>query len=243
MRVKSLVDTGKLIKGAIYDVYRLQNVKKNSYYTRGYLTIQFKNGKSSTFTVHNFTMEDGSSIPEINWVSDSQKSEWSDYETTKIKQDNIKKGDFVVYNRNISVNLIRGKKYLVTDVKTQKQGSWINIHIKVEGSNRFYQSYNFRKCTVAEIREMSLNSILSDDNKIDVEIIEKGIRKIDKLSKEKKEKELIRVLLTSMADPYRHNLSVIEWSIKKTGKNYKLNENDFNEVLKLTTEELINKYQ
>jgi hypothetical protein len=157
---------------------------------------------------------------------------------TKIDQ-NLKSGDYVVPIHDGLKTLIRGKKYKVIEVSfiTHKNSSWVEIKIKLEGSNRFYTSYNFRKCTNQESREITLKSLF--DESTGTESVNKHKRKFDYFSEDEKKSILVRFLIASCNDRFRNKIDIMDWTIQKTAKNYSLKREDFDLVKDLNLMDVI----
>ena len=236
MKVKSKVNTKRLVKGSIYEVTKLYNSNSNqNKYYRSRITIKLNDGVTQTFSINNFKMEDGTDIPQIDYVSEWWKLNYINPYDLRINESNIKEGDFVIYLRNSHRSLITDKKYKVekVNIRTYKSpygNSHSEVEIKVEGSTRFYKSYSFRKCTMEETRDTNLKLVFGED--ADVMIVDKKKRKIDIFTEEEKQKILLEILFKSAVDKNRNNLSVVDWAISKIGYTFKLNTNDFTELLK-----------
>lgn len=250
MRVICIGNTKRLVKGAIYDVMRLDNLdtSKGKSYFRPRILIKLNETLSGGFNIKNFKLEDGSPIPEMNWESSEWQSKSIDWNHGRIKEDNIKKGDYVIYTRNSHKSLVQGKKYKVDDInivkhKTNWGGtshtSWVEVEIKIEGSSRFYKTYSFRKCTPQEARDIALNVLF--DEETGVEKVDKNIRKIDKYESSVKEQILIKVLLSAALDSNRNNMSIVQWAISKTAPQYSLQESDFTSLLNNPLITILNK--
>jgi hypothetical protein len=239
MKIISKINTAKLVKGMTYDVIKLNNSsqRKSGYYIRKFVEVKLNENTTYTFSVNNFTTENGDPLPEIDWTSEQFKNKIQEYESTKITPETIKAGDYVVYLRKDHVGLITGKKYKINNVKINNYNRWADIEIQIEGSHRYYKSYSFRKCTVEEVRKMSLGVFF--DEKPDVQKIDYNKRKIDQFDEEQKVKILSALLFTSSLDRNRNNLSVVEWAIQKTGKSYKLTPEDFESIANLTLKEIL----
>lgn len=236
MKVISKVNTKRLVKGSSYDVVKLQNSNSNqNRYHRGRVTIKLNDDVTQGFSINNFKMENGSDLPQIDFVSDWWKLNHINPWDLRITESNIKEGDFVVYTRSSHRSLITDKKYKVEKVnnrtyKSPYGNSHSEVEIKVEGSTRFYKSYSFRKCTTEETRDTNLKLVFGED--ADVMIVNKNKRKIDIFTEEEKQKILLEILFKSAVDKNRNNLSVVDWAISKIGYTFKLNTDDFTELLK-----------
>lgn len=243
MKLLCIKNTKRLVKGSIYDVINLVN--KNTSTGTGWFnrraTIILNENNRITLSLDNFKMEDGSHIPEINWISPEFKSE-KESSVECIIDKTIKSGDHVVcLNRN-SKKLIYGKKYKIESVlikKNEQWGStWSDIKIKIEGNGQWYSTYNFRKCTSQESREMSLNLLF--DKESGAQKIIKGKRKIEYYDDVERERVLISILISSISDKCRNNMSIIDWAIKKTGYIYEVELEDFNGILEKRFDSILN---
>lgn len=234
MKVISKKDTKRLVKGIAYDVYKLNMVdKKSNRWFRPSITIKLNNKVVHEFKPDYFTLEDGKPIPNINWNSDESRLDQNKM-TGALIDANIKSGDFVIAKRNNAKSLVLDKIYKVTDVKvkshTYSRGySWNEIKIQIEGSNRFYSSYSFRKCSPEEAREIQLNTIFEEET--GVKKVEKNKRKIDQYEGKDREQILIHIILLAMVDINRNNMSIIDWACKKSGKIYSVEPSDFTEII------------
>jgi hypothetical protein len=235
MIVVSKVNNGRLVKGAKYEVWEIFNSKSSKQQHSQTISIKLNDDSSPLryYFIDYFELEDGKPIPNIDWQSDELKKDI--YEKTNTWIDiNSKAGDLVVCCSNEYKNLIIGEKYKIIDIKNTTKGSWRSdtIKIKLDGSNTYYSSYNFRKCTLEENRQISLK-LLTDKNSIE-ELIKKNNtkqRKFDLLTTAEKNKLLYRVLFDAALDTFRNNLSILDWAIQKIGKKYFLVKDDFNEII------------
>lgn len=239
MKVISKINTGKLVKGMSYDVIKLMNSvqRKNGYFVRKFVEVKLNDKTSYTFSVKNFTTDTGEELPEIDWNSDIHKDRLSEYEETRITPETLKVGDYVVYLRNSHVGLVPNKKYKVTNIKVNTHTRWSDMEIQIEGSHRFYKTYSFRKCTIEEVRKMSLGLLF--DEGIEAKKVDYSKRKIDQFTEEEKNKILLGLIFAASLDRNRNNLSIIEWATQKTGKTYKLTEKDFDPLLSKNFNEII----
>lgn len=235
MKVKSKVNTKRLVKGAIYDVVRLRNKLNSNSYLGKTVKIKLNDSKTEFFTVNNFTMEDDSLVPQIDWDSPDDRDDKKFFEETTIREGNIQPGDYVMYLRNTHSHLIQYNKYKVQDISVSKYNSWADISLKLEGSNKFYKSYSFRKCTKEEVRKMSLNLLF--DGKSGAKKVTSN-RKFDLLSEDEKREVIIKIFFTAYLDKNRNTLSLIDWAINKTGEGYKLNKEDFEPYLDLKMKDI-----
>lgn len=228
MKVKAIKNTGLLVKGSIYDVLELSN-KSTTGSTYWKPSVKIKIGENiRNLSAKNFTSTDGSDLPEINWKSNNIQKTF-DY----IKDVRNLKDELVVCKYG-TTNLDAGKMYRVSDVQYKETKSITGYvkrdqKIKIEGYNRWLQPYRFRLCTVEEKRNLSLGSIFDEDVKY--EKIDSSSRKIDRLSTKEKNRLILSLLLSSIIDPTRNNLSIVDWAIDKKGKTVKLKKEDINPFL------------
>lgn len=247
MRVISKKNTKRLVKGAVYEVLKIRNLKPNTKgYFSSYITIRI-NDNDLTFVVSNFTLEDGGIIPEINWESIDYTSNKDNINKTRINSDNPPKvGDYVKYirNRNSHKNLEYNNTYRISDTR-EREVKYGNItrkvyDIKIEGCNRFYKSKSFRKCNTQEVREISLSDLFGEDNS--VKKINTKSRKIDQYDNETKERILTKMLITSILDTNRNNMSVVDWTCKN-GKIFSVNKDDFSQILTKSFASILENYK
>lgn len=255
MKVLCKRATIRLIKGATYDVLSLHNssTRSNSHRSgtrqppkSGYLRL-----KQGRFVVSGFTKLDGSPLDEIEWESDEFKemeiSKKDDYKNTIIEDvRKLKKGDIVICRYKTKL-FDEGKKYKIEEVFYKEAPSKWNAlvmqkdqKIKIQGHGRWMHTYRFRLCTPQEKRVMSLNDIF-DENTTDVIDMKdiKGTRKILRLTEKDRNKVILSSLLYSIIDPYRNNLSTIEWAVEKKGKQYDLIMNDLKPFLNKKLSDII----
>ena len=113
----------------------------------------------------------------------------------------------------------------------------IDIKIRLEGSERWYTSWNFRKCTNQETRDISLKSLF--DEVVDIEKVNKHKRKFDYYSDEEKISMLLRFVVTSANDRFRNQMDIIDWTVEKTANRYSINKEDFDSVRNMTLEQIL----
>jgi hypothetical protein len=230
----------RLVKGAIYEVHKFSTPLKGT--PRVWVDI---NGSICSFSMSNFKLENGENFPATDWTSDYYKQLSAEYTQTRI-DNSIKKGDYVVYRRNSHKNLVINSKYKVTDVRevTHKgygSSTWTELEIQVEGSNRFYKRYSFRKCSVQESREISLGEVLGEETGVS-KILGKDERKIDKYDDETKERMLTKILFTASLDPNRNNMTIVQWACNKVGTNLSLIESDFEPIINKSIKSILDKW-
>ena len=118
-----------------------------------------------------------------------------------------------------------------------KKNTKSDIKIKLEGSERWYVDWNFRKCTNQETRDISLKALF--DESIDVEKVNKHKRKFDYYSGEEKISMLLRFVVTSANDRFRNQMDIIDWTVEKTANRYSINKEDFDSVRNMTLEQIL----
>ena len=244
MKVKSKVNTKRLVKGSVYEVIKLYNAGgTHNKYSLGRITVKLNDDVTQTFSIHNFKMENDTEIPKIDYVSDWWRLNYVNPYDLRITEKNIKEGDYVVYTRNSHQSLITDKKYKVEKVSIKSyKGNYGNsfqeVEIKVEGSTRFLKAYSFRRCTAEETRDTNLKLVFGED--ADLIKVDKKFRKIDIFTDEEKEKILLEILFKSAIDKNRNSLSVIDWAISRIGQTFKLRIEDFTELLKKDLNSILN---
>jgi hypothetical protein len=240
MKVKSKVNTKRLVKGAIYDVMKLHGSNPNNLrYFRPRVVVKLTGNLNQNFSVNNFTLEDGRPIPQIDWTSDEHKMNHIDLWSLRITETNLKEGDYVVYIRNTHSSLITNRKYKVEKIYHTKFGSYSEIKIKIEGSTRFYKSFSFRKCTAEEVRETNLKLVFDESS--DLAVVNTKKRKFDFFTKEEQEKILMEIIFKSAIDKNRNNLSILEWAISRVEPTMKLRKEDFEEIMNKDLKSIIEK--
>lgn len=221
--------TKRLVSGAKYTAIKLQNSK--SYRGSGRLF----SGRISiigfgSFTAKNFKQIDGTDLPEIDWVDASYKTNIeNDGWANRVNKD-AKVGDIVIFRNTNNQFLQQDKKYKVSDVDP------IRNRIKVLGYKSWVSGYQFRKCPSDVSRDITIASIFDE---VSENFSCDGIRKIDRLSKEDREKLVLEILIKSYIDKYRNNMSVIEWAIKKTGYSDKVTADDFDSIMNRKISDII----
>lgn len=247
MKVISNKNSKKLVKGAVYEALKINNLKGiNSGYFRPYIKIKINENTDSDFIVKNFTLEDGNPIPEINWESTTYKSIIDNISKTKISTINPPKiGEYVKYIGTSHKNLEYNNKYRISNIREEEVKSSYGINprkvydIQVEGSSRFYMSHYFIKCNTQEISEISINNIFDEDNS--VKKIDKNSRKIDQYDLDTRERILTRLLIKSILDINRNNMSVVEWACKNESF-FSVTKDDFNQILNKSLLSILEKY-
>lgn len=247
MKVKSKVNTKRLVKGAIYEVMKLQAAPSQNFYTKNRVLIKMNSNHNQWFSISSFTLENGSPIPQIDWTSDFFKMNNVNPWELRITDKNLKAGDYVVYIRNTHSTLVPDRKYKVEDVKVRTYSSsygnhsWTDIDLKLEGSTRYYKSNSFRICTPDEVRETNLKLVFDETS--DLQVVDKKKRNFDFFTEEDKQKMLIEALFKAAVDKNRNNLSVIEWAISRIEPTLKLKRDDFEELLTRNLKSIIDLFK
>jgi hypothetical protein len=243
MNVIAIKSSKRLVKNATYKVAHLNNLNVNgSNYFRSTVRIYLTDNSIQTFPLDVFKPESGATFPQINWRCPEYQQIIQEREETRIDR-NLKSGDYVIPLYDSLKTLVRGRKYKVKDVRLNDHKNqagvvtWTDIKIQLEGSTRYYASFNFRKCSVSESREIGLSELF--DESTDTETVNKFKRKFDYYTQEEKVKILITSLLESANDRFRNHMDIIDWCIHKTSKQYKLNREDFTILEPMTIIELL----
>jgi hypothetical protein len=244
MNVICIKPTKRLVKDATYKVAYLQNSNAKNYgLSRSVVRIYLNDNSVQTFPLSSFKPTSGATFPQIAWVCPEYQQILDERESTKIDK-NLKSGDYVIPLYDSLKTLVRGRKYKVKEVKINDHKNtygvvgWSDIKIKLEGSERFYSSFNFRKCSISESREIGLSELFDESPAI--EKVNKYKRKFDYYTTEEKIKILITCLLESANDRFRNQMDIIDWCINKTSKQFKLTREDFDVIKDLTVTELLN---
>lgn len=236
MIVISKKDNRRLIAGQSYetDFFDNQAVKSQNGYGHGRISIK----GIGYYGVENFTKADGSELPQILYDTRAK------FEI--IKAEDLKKGDIIVCTRDNNYKyLIKDGKYRIEDVSiVEKKNRYSNIPItegliKLEGYNRWikWNHWSFRKLTTQESREISLSQILDKEENFSVEYKSKYEQS------QNKEKILIETIASSILDPHRHHLSVIDWGVHKVKKNYNITKEDFDSLLDMKFSDILSKVE
>lgn len=227
MQVVSLKSNSKLIKGHVYETDHYNNDPANMNYH--YINI-IGYGR---YTPSDFTLLSGSPLPIQKYKNISHNS--------YVQITDINKGDIVVCNSEKGYRyLIKGGKYRINDTRTKRSsGGFIFGEIQLEGYKRWltWNSWNFKKLTIQETREIALSQIFDTPENFSVEFK----RKFDQ--SKSKNKILIESICKSILDKYRHHYDIITWGIEKNSATYKLNKDDFKELLDMPLSEIIEIYE
>jgi hypothetical protein len=239
MVIVALKNTTKLVKGARYEVYQLNNsTTTTGSYRRNRVWIKGLGG----YDVKGFSDTNGNPLPQIDIKP-------TFVEIPKLEFESLKKGDLIVCNSNGYKTLVPNAKYKITDLKVDKveYTSWNGTKgvrnypkVKFEGVNRWFDfSYwKFRGLSTEEIREISLSQVLEGK---DPEIIKTDkLRKIDHVKN--KDKELILYLSKAIFDSNRNNMDIIGWA-SKMGSKMGIERKDYDYLLNLPLKEIIEKFE
>jgi len=232
MKVKSLKSNRKLIKGHTYETDYFSNDPNNVGNNRWYLGRIYLKDRGY-YQCEDFTTTDGQPLPQI--IYDVR----SNIEPTKVSD--IKKGDIIVCKLDGRFKyLIKGGKYRIEDVNVTSTTSYQTIgDIKLEGYKRWlsWNTWNFRKLSLQESRDLALSQIFDQEENFSVEFK----RKFEQ--SKTKEKILIETLAKSILDKYRHELDIIDWGIEKNGLIYSMTREDFEPLMDKPLKEIIQIYE
>jgi len=225
MKVISRKGNRKLLKGHVYetDFFNNDQTQTNQNYRYSYKRISIKG--RGWYSVDDFTQTDGQPLPKT--IYDRQVK----VEPTKITD--IKKGDVLVCLSDQRFKyLIKGGKYRIAEVRITNESSswsasWSGGDIRLEGYNRWlmWSNWNFRKLTLQESRDLALSQIFDKEENFSVEFKRKFELKSDK------DVVLVETLAKSILDKNRHELSVLDWGIEKSGGHFKLTKEDFSHLM------------
>jgi hypothetical protein len=226
-------DTKKLVKGLRYEVMNLWNDGSNQRWLEGKVELK----GLGRYVINNFTDIDGKPLPKINIITPYKR--WD-----AIKFEDLKKGDILVCITDQYTTLAKDQFYQIENLteKNTMVGSWNRIErtIKFVGIKRTlkFSSWRFRKLSTEEVREMSLSNLFGEKSS---QVITSQIeRKIDLVAD--KDKLLLQMISAAIVDPNRHGLSILEWTIRKTGNKYGLKQSDFNTILETPLKDLLKKF-
>jgi len=229
MKVISRKGNRKLLKGHVYetDFFNNDQSQTNLSYRYSYKRISIKD--RGFYNVDDFTQTDGQPLPKI--IYDRQVK----VEPTKITD--IKKGDVLVCLSDQRFKyLIKGGKYRIAEVRiTNGSSSWSGGDIRLEGYNRWlmWSTWNFRKLTLQESRDLALSQIFDKEENFSVEFKRKFELKSDK------DAVLVETLAKSILDKNRHELGVLDWGIEKSGGHFKLAKEDFSHLMDKPLKEIL----
>lgn len=227
--------TKRLVKGFRYEVGNLYNDGTNRY-REGYVEII----GIGLFNVVNFTDTNDNPLPKINIIKPVVP-------LNNLCFEDIKVGDVLICETDNYKTLGKGCMYQVEEVKStqmQRKRYYGNPYTYTEKTIKFvgmprklkFSAWKFRKISQSEVREMSLNSILSGK---DPNIVKsKDIRKINMVAN--KDRELMLMLSKSIVDKSRHHLSIVDWACQKSGANLGITPADYEEILNMPLKDILN---
>jgi hypothetical protein len=236
MKVICKTNNSKLIKDQVYETSVIRN--KSKY--RGILYID----NLGWYSVNSFTDTSGNPIPKIDIINKNilkrEKLDFNSFEEGDILVCVTNRMKILSYNCMYQVEEKSSKKKEYTDRNGFKKEK-VENYVKFKGINRKFiinnWCYNFRILNQAEKRELVTSKLLNEKTNV----LHKQIRKIDTVVN--KNEELLKQIAKSLLDEKRHNLSIIQWAIEKTGKLYSLKEEDFKDLLELPLKEILNKIE
>ena len=241
MKVISKVNNRRLVKGGEYTIDRILNDKCK---IRGI----------SWYKTSNFKTIDGGEINLTSWMSvDSEIVSYEDtnlYNLQNIKS--LQKGDLIFCRKKKSVYLKVGCVYEIEDILIKEKELAIQsvFHqgrpprkffikkVKIKGHNRWMSFDSFRKLTEQEKRDISLKKIFNEDTGI-TRKLNKEI--ISDYSGDVKTSTIFKLLSKSIVDQNRNNLSIIDWTIQKTGKELRITKEDIDQILNMKLSTLLSK--
>jgi hypothetical protein len=226
MKVISKKGSKKILKNYVYeadyfnnDPLSVKSTKNDKYF---YGKIHLKD--IGWYTLSNFKTESGQEFPQkiynirVNNISNNSITD-------------LKKGDIVVcLSDEDYAYLIKGGKYRVSDIVVEpSQYGWGYAHGKIllEGYSRWltWSSWKFKKLSLQESRDIALSQIFDKAENFSVNFK----RKFELM--ENREKILIETLAKSILDKNRHELSIMDWGIEKSGGHFKLTKEDFSHLM------------
>lgn len=243
MKVICNTNTTKLVKGATYDVVVISNIASPS---RSFIIVSVS-GKGVRGNIKSFSNLDGTPIASDYKAPSASIEPIDDYKLRLTNEGvkDLKKGDYVVSTYS-SKTIEKGRMYIVSDVNyTEKQvartfgsGTYtiVNAKLKVNGYGGWLSPYRFRKLSVQESRDVSLSVVMDEEVKVDKA---NSDRRLDRQNEDRKRKMLLGSLFQAIMDPYRNNMSVVEWAVKKTGKKYGLTEDDLKPYLNMKLSQIV----
>lgn len=244
MNVICIKPTTKLVKGGTYKAVSIQNHNTKGYsFFRPVIRVYLTDNSIQTFPLQNFKPTVGDDFVQSNWICPDYQLILTEREQTKIDR-NLKQNDYVVPLYDSLKTLIKGRKYKVKDVKIHDHKSshgsttWSDIKIKLDGSERWYSSWNFRKCTNQEAREIGLSEIFNEST--DTETVGKHKRKFDYFTDDEKNKLLLQFIISAANDKFRNQMDITDWAITKSAKLYGLKKEDFDTIQTMTLSDIIN---
>lgn len=230
--------TKRLVKGARYEIDSIWNDGTSQRWLEGRLYIK----GIGRFRVDNFTDIDGKELPKIQKVNPVQTTF-----SARLKFEDLKEGDILVCSSSNYKTLVEGGMYQIEKLidksapQTGYNGStWIrhDQSVKLVGVKRAlkFNSWNFRRLSAEETREMSLNELLYDEAAPVIK--SKPKKKIDLMPN--KERLVIDILFKAVVDPNRHAITIPEWAIQKTAPKLELEAEDFAHLMEMPLKDILN---
>jgi len=229
--------TKRLVKGARYEIDSIWNDGTSQRWLEGRLYIK----GIGRFRVDNFTDIDGKELPKIQKVNPVQTTF-----SARLKFEDLKVGDILVCDSGNYKTLVEGGMYQIEKLidksatRTGYNGStWTHRdeNVKFIGVARTlkFNSWNFRRLSAEETREMSLNEILYDQAAPVIK--NKPKKKIDLMPN--KEKILVDILFKAVVDPNRHAITIPEWACQKTAPKLELELLDFENLMEMPLKDIL----
>jgi hypothetical protein len=227
--------TKKLVKGVRYEVENLWNDGSSQRWLEGKVGIK----DIGRFSVGNFVDENGNEVPKVKIVKPLEPIQ-------RMSFSDLKEGDILVCTSDSYKTLLKGGMYRIEklySVSTQKNGwngnvyTYTEEHIKFEGVARKlkFNTWTFRKLNSEESREISLNTLLHDEEAPVIKSTK--IKKIDLM--QNKDLVLMDILAKSIIDPNRHHLTIPEWACEKVATKLSLEVSDFEYLMDMPLRDII----
>jgi hypothetical protein len=231
--------TKRLVKGVRYETGSLYNSGSNQRWQEGTVEIL----GIGRFSVDNFTDTNGNPLPKTDIIVQPTSIEQLTFEQ-------LSKGDILVCTSDNYKTLGKGCMYQIEELKSisSQRMRWnkqtythVEKTIKFVGIPRTlkFSNWRFRKLSAQEAREISLNSVLHDEEPSIVK--SKDIRKIELVAN--KDAELMGMISKSIIDPNRHHLSIIDWACQKSGANLGINPSDYDTLLNMSLKDILEKIE
>ncbi len=226
MKVICIKPTKRLVKNFAYEAVQLWNDGTNARWIEGNVEIS----GMGRFVVTNFRDTSGNPLPKINIKKQvSSMPENSNFSDLSV-------GDILVCRSDSYKSLLEGGYYRIENLIKKSDRSYGNL-VKFEGIKRslIFSPWRFRKLSAEESREMSLNSLLNNEEPNIIKSV--SIRKIDLIKN--KEEFLIDILAKSIGDKSRHHLSIVEWACEKIGSKMGIVPADFDCIIDMPLGEIL----
>lgn len=221
----------KLIKNHLYEVQNLYNDGTNPKWLEGKIEIN-----NIRYNVNSFTLENGGNVDKIN-IKNTDTSE----KNTHISFSDLKVGDVLICMTDTLKSLLKDKMYVIENLETIRVNTTprpytINyVHFKGISKRFIFRICKFRKLDSSKVREIALESVLTDAEPNYITKIPK--RKIDLT--DNKYMELMNLLSKSILDKSRHHYSILDWACIQLGKNLSVNKDDFNDILDMKVSDIL----